>query len=430
MTGALILNANPTTGLGAATKQYVDAAAPSGTLSGGPFTAGSVRFSGGSNTVSQDNANLFWDSTNKRLGLGNNSPATILDLAIGSITLRQTAGNYTITWSNPAAARALTLPDPGGADTFAFLAATQAFTNKTYNSLTITTTTGTFTLTNAKTLAVQNSLTLAGTDGTTLTFQGTDTYVGRTTTDTLTNKTLTSAALNTQLTLNQTTANYMVLWNNPAAARTLTIPDPGASDTFVFLAATQTLTNKTLTAPAISNPTITGGGSWAGGPTFGGGLTITAGQNLIANQIGPSAGQQHSIPAVASDTFALLAATQTLTNKTLSSPTLSGTVAGTPTWASAQTFPGLTDSGTLALSGTRTDAAAITVGVSPFTYTNSDGFAETVYIFSGTVSNISIVRNSITTQIGVATGLSVLLSNGDGVQVTYSVAPTMVKVPL
>lgn len=35
-----------------------------------------------------------------------------------------------------------------------------------------------------------NSLTLAGTDATTITFQGTDTYVGRTTTDTLTNKTL------------------------------------------------------------------------------------------------------------------------------------------------------------------------------------------------------------------------------------------------
>jgi hypothetical protein len=37
-----------------------------------------------------------------------------------------------------------------------------------------------------------NTLTLAGTDGTTLTFQGTDTYVGRATTDTLTNKTFNS----------------------------------------------------------------------------------------------------------------------------------------------------------------------------------------------------------------------------------------------
>ena len=32
---------------------------------------------------------------------------------------------------------------------------------------------------------------------------------------------------------------------NPAAPRTLTIPDPGANDTFAFLAATQTLTSTT-----------------------------------------------------------------------------------------------------------------------------------------------------------------------------------------
>lgn len=50
----------------------------------------------------------------------------------------------------------------------------------------------TLTILNNKTLTANNSLTLAGTDGTTLTFQATDTYVGRATTDTLTNKTLSS----------------------------------------------------------------------------------------------------------------------------------------------------------------------------------------------------------------------------------------------
>lgn len=47
-------------------------------------------------------------------------------------------------------------------------------------------------VTSGKKLAVSNSLTLVGTDGTTITFQGTDTYVGRATTDTLVNKTLTN----------------------------------------------------------------------------------------------------------------------------------------------------------------------------------------------------------------------------------------------
>lgn len=45
---------------------------------------------------------------------------------------------------------------------------------------------------------------------------------------------------------------------------------------------------------------------------------------LIASTIGPNGTQQHTLPAVASDTYALIAATQTLTNKTLTSPTMTG----------------------------------------------------------------------------------------------------------
>lgn len=44
---------------------------------------------------------------------------------------------------------------------------------------------------------------------------------------------------------------------------------PSATDTFVLLAATQTLTNKTLTSPAVSDPTITAGGSWTGSMRLG-----------------------------------------------------------------------------------------------------------------------------------------------------------------
>lgn len=95
---------------------------------------------------------------------------------------------------------------------------------KSLNGLNVTATTGTFTLSNGKTLTVSGTLTLAGTDGktltvsnsltlagtdgktltvnenltltgttgTTITFQATDTYVGRATTDTLTNKRVTA----------------------------------------------------------------------------------------------------------------------------------------------------------------------------------------------------------------------------------------------
>jgi hypothetical protein len=71
----------------------------------------------------------------------------------------------------------------------------------------------------------------------------------------------------------------------PSASYTHTVPDV-ASDTFALLAATQTLSNKTLTTPVIAS-------------------------------IKPSASYTHTVPNVASDTFALLSAAQTLTNKNL-----------------------------------------------------------------------------------------------------------------
>lgn len=48
------------------------------TISGG--TAGSVLFLGASSVLAQDNANLYYDSTNKRLGFGTASPITVLDI--------------------------------------------------------------------------------------------------------------------------------------------------------------------------------------------------------------------------------------------------------------------------------------------------------------------------------------------------------------
>lgn len=48
------------------------------TLSG--KTAGSVIFAGTSGVLSQDNATFFWDTTNKRLGLGTNAPSRRLDV--------------------------------------------------------------------------------------------------------------------------------------------------------------------------------------------------------------------------------------------------------------------------------------------------------------------------------------------------------------
>lgn len=61
------------------------------------FTAGSVIFSNGT-TLAQDNTNFFFDNTNDRLGIGTNSPSTILHLNGGSnpgvITLESNNAAY------------------------------------------------------------------------------------------------------------------------------------------------------------------------------------------------------------------------------------------------------------------------------------------------------------------------------------------------
>lgn len=68
-----------------------------------------------------------------------------------------------------------------------------AATATSINGLTVDTTTGTFDLTNGKTLAVTNTLTLSGTDGTIMTFpNSTQTIAGLSSTQTMSNKTLSS----------------------------------------------------------------------------------------------------------------------------------------------------------------------------------------------------------------------------------------------
>jgi hypothetical protein len=147
-------------------------------------------------------------------------------------------------------------------------------------------------------------------------------------TQTLTNKTLTAPVIAT-------------ISNNSA-----TIIVPGTSDTLVGRNTTDTLTNKTLNAPVISSiintgtltlpsstdtlvgrnttDTLTNKTLTAPNITGGSYKYILGGQSLAANRT-------VLLPILAADdTFAMLTATQTLTNKTLTSPTLSdATLTGT-----------------------------------------------------------------------------------------------------
>ena len=62
-----------------------------GTGTATAFTAGSVVFAGVSGTYTQNNAQLFWDNANNRLGVGNATPAATLDVT----------GNIRMSGANP-----------------------------------------------------------------------------------------------------------------------------------------------------------------------------------------------------------------------------------------------------------------------------------------------------------------------------------------
>lgn len=57
-----------------------------GTGTATAFTAGSVVFAGASGTYSQDNANLFWNDTDNRLGIGTSTPSYAIDIASSDTT--------------------------------------------------------------------------------------------------------------------------------------------------------------------------------------------------------------------------------------------------------------------------------------------------------------------------------------------------------
>jgi len=122
-----------------------------------------------------------------------------------------------------------------------------ALTGKTYNGLTVTSSTGTLTVTNAKTLSVSNTLTLAGTDSTTMTFPGTSATIARTDAAQTFTGTQTVQAASTQDAVKIAgraggTSSYAVTLT-PATlgnSHTLTLPDAGSTSRTFTLARTLT----------------------------------------------------------------------------------------------------------------------------------------------------------------------------------------------
>lgn len=134
--------------------------------------------------------------------------------------------------------------------------------------------------------------------------------------------------------------------------------------------------------------------------------TLEATQDVITNSIGQSAAQQHTVPAVASDTLTLNAATQTLTNKTLTSPVVTGgsinntpigaTTPNTGAFTTVSTTGNATVGGDIAVNGGDLTSTATT-----FNLLNSN---VTTLNLAGAATSLTIATSTATTTVNIATG--------------------------
>lgn len=336
--------------------------------------------------------------TNKASGGSVGSAATTVDIA-SQLNVNQTTASQTLTLPDPTNTSADTQISVNnvGSVSFVILSTTispgagiiAAWTGSAWSAIGTSSGASNVTVAGGKTFTVSNTLTLAGTDSTTMTFPSTSATVART------------DAANT-FTGNQTFSGHLIVEG---------VTSSGATGTGSFVFATSpTLTTPTLgvaTATTYNKITLTA-------PASGATITITDGKTLAVTGTLTFSGTDSTVMTFpsTSQTIVGLTSSQTLTNKTLTSPTMTAPVLGVATATSLNGLTVTTTTGTLTVTGSKvltisntltlagTDSTTITFPSTSCTVARTDA-ANT---FTGVQTMTSPVLT--TPAIGVATGTS------------------------
>jgi hypothetical protein len=192
---------------------------------------------------------------------------------------------------------------------------------------------------------------------------------------------------------------------------------------------TQTLTNKTLTAPVLGG-TVTGTYTIGGTPTFPASVVLTSGaqtltdKTLTAPVLGGTLTGTYTIGG--SPTFptsvVLTTGAQTLTDKTLTAPVLGGTVTGTYTIGGTPTFPAsvVLTSGSQTLTGKTLTYPVIIGTILEDVFTISDGAAFEIDPGNGSIQLITLGASRTPKATNFAAGESVTLMIADGTAYTLT----------